>query len=529
MYNGFRYAMKLSKLIGLLEELRGLKGREYTSGELESDVFSCTLWHNGVPFDRPGNIYICSDPKRVKKYCLQGGIFNKHSIIFLALKDNSDPSPVHGLPLHIFIFRQGYNAYTLFGTIRSVFKDEKRAPEVTQILLNELYENRNLHHILSTASNIFENSVLLNDVTFNVIAKVYKTQEGNDILEKITGLGYIRMDTVDEMRYSNIFMQIRDSDKYLFSYQKSADKNWLFRSVHINHIPAADIAVISDNRPFRYIDLITIDQLSKILSIYMQKIDFFKTSEDSAFSYLMNLILEGSLSRQEIITERFQATGITLKDNLWCAAIDFSDPVSSRADLNYLVSQLSRIVPECRWIVYKGKGAALITSAVSTCFSEHSLNQLRYFVQENRLNIGVSEMFHNPSEIPSYYLQALHACRTILPSSRTEPVRFFSEVKIYYLVKQIIKDSAGKEFLYPPLLQLEAYDAEEHTELMETLKIYVFSGKSISASVKELNIHRNSLLYRLKRIQEITGISFDSGEDLFQIMLHFKIKEFSPQ
>ncbi|MCB7093121.1 helix-turn-helix domain-containing protein [Enterocloster bolteae] len=41
-----------------------------------------------------------------------------------------------------------------------------------------------------------------------------------------------------------------------------------------------------------------------------------------------------------------------------------------------------------------------------------------------------------------------------------------------------------------------------------------------------LNIHRNTLLYRLNRIKEITNLDLESGDEFVKMMLHIKIREY---
>ena len=56
------------------------------------------------------------------------------------------------------------------------------------------------------------------------------------------------------------------------------------------------------------------------------------------------------------------------------------------------------------------------------------------------------------------------------------------------------------------LAPLEAYDAERGTNLVQTLYVYVQQGGNVAATAETLFLHRNSVLYRLQRIEEVGGI-----------------------
>ncbi len=59
---------------------------------------------------------------------------------------------------------------------------------------------------------------------------------------------------------------------------------------------------------------------------------------------------------------------------------------------------------------------------------------------------------------------------------------------------------------------------DEHPELLDTLRTFVDCDGSMSAAAAALNIHRNTLQYRLKRIAELTGRDPRQLLELFQLV-----------
>lgn len=60
-----------------------------------------------------------------------------------------------------------------------------------------------------------------------------------------------------------------------------------------------------------------------------------------------------------------------------------------------------------------------------------------------------------------------------------------------------------------PLL---AYDRERRSDLTRTLAVYFDAGTNASEAADRLFLHRNSLLYRLERIQKLTGLDLKEPE-----------------
>ena len=53
---------------------------------------------------------------------------------------------------------------------------------------------------------------------------------------------------------------------------------------------------------------------------------------------------------------------------------------------------------------------------------------------------------------------------------------------------------------------VEAYDHEHNSDLIRTLRVFFATNANVSEAADRLYLHRNSLPYRLARVQEITGL-----------------------
>ncbi|GJM71000.1 hypothetical protein HMSSN036_32160 [Paenibacillus macerans] len=59
---------------------------------------------------------------------------------------------------------------------------------------------------------------------------------------------------------------------------------------------------------------------------------------------------------------------------------------------------------------------------------------------------------------------------------------------------------------------------EDSAELLETLRSFINNNCSVSLTAAELNIHRNTLQYRLKRIETVTGKDPRNVLQLFELI-----------
>jgi sugar diacid utilization regulator len=73
-----------------------------------------------------------------------------------------------------------------------------------------------------------------------------------------------------------------------------------------------------------------------------------------------------------------------------------------------------------------------------------------------------------------------------------------------------------------PLLE---YDRAHQAELVETLRAYLAAGTSLTGSAKVLTVHPNTVVYRLRRIRELSGRDPQAMDDLLILFLALKLTE----
>ena len=66
---------------------------------------------------------------------------------------------------------------------------------------------------------------------------------------------------------------------------------------------------------------------------------------------------------------------------------------------------------------------------------------------------------------------------------------------------------------------VEAYDGKCNGGLVRTLRVYFASGANVSEASDRLFLHRNSMLYRLARIQDLTGLDLKDPQAKLALQL----------
>ncbi len=127
------------------------------------------------------------------------------------------------------------------------------------------------------------------------------------------------------------------------------------------------------------------------------------------------------------------------------------------------------------------------------------------------LNIGVGRHYHDPRQINRSFEEAREALRIAQLSDRTQVV-FFDNLGFYKILSE--KNRGDLENFVNELLQpVFDYDQNRKGELTKTLETYYDTNRNLKLTSTKLFTHYNTVLYRIRKIEELTGINFDNPED----------------
>lgn len=149
-------------------------------------------------------------------------------------------------------------------------------------------------------------------------------------------------------------------------------------------------------------------------------------------------------------------------------------------------------------------------------------DQIYIWMKTNTISCGIGKVYTDPSELFRSYQEAKVAYTLGILLGISIP--FFSDLGLErILYKHDLHDL--KEYYNHTLGELEKYDNDCKNELIETLEAFAANQFDITKTAKALFLHRNTLRYRLKRIEEILNIKLDNFNIKLNIFAAFKIKQ----
>jgi sugar diacid utilization regulator len=133
--------------------------------------------------------------------------------------------------------------------------------------------------------------------------------------------------------------------------------------------------------------------------------------------------------------------------------------------------------------------------------------------------IGISGWHTGARAIAAGYAEARAAQRLAEVTGGSGSALTFDEVLIDHIVRS---SEAIEEALDATLRPLAEYDLARDTNLVGTLRTFVGAGFNVAKSAAALHVHPNTVTYRLRRIEELTGRDVHELNDLLVLILSLK-------
>jgi len=124
---------------------------------------------------------------------------------------------------------------------------------------------------------------------------------------------------------------------------------------------------------------------------------------------------------------------------------------------------------------------------------------------------GISAPRHGPAELPGAWREASGAARAAHAQPRFGPVAQWPSIGPYRLLSAL---PAGPDDSVRALLA--------HPDLAHTAEVYLDHAGQAGRSAEALGVHRQTLYYRLSRVERLTGLDLGDGED--RLLLHMALK-----
>jgi len=300
------------------------------------------------------------------------------------------------------------------------------------------------------------------------------------------------------------------------------------------------ILVWGINREICNVDRVALETASTIIALeFLRKSSVYEVEHRYKVEFFENLITADTKRKQAAIE---RANIYKLQEDAFYTVTNISlrnyfkknrKESAFKEAKNRLTMELERKFQllECNGLViHKEDKISILTMWLSEKEGRKKVKELgeqvlcatKEFIDEEHFCIGIGRSYKGLEDVHKSMVDA----DKIIESNylfKNGKVVLFDDMGIY---KIFCQEHLGEELLkfYKEVLEdLVEYDKNKNTELVRTLQIYFETNGNLKRMSETMYTHYNTILYRIQRIKEITGLSVDNSEERYNLETALKI------
>jgi len=269
---------------------------------------------------------------------------------------------------------------------------------------------------------------------------------------------------------------------------------------------------------------------NKLLQLQIRK----NKKEERAQEFFWKL-LTGHLKTENEIMEHFQLLQITPSSSFAVLVFQFQQNLTVKEEqaIFYLLQTNQRLRFLLHTIDYNQ--LILLVSAENlvqplqelTQFCHSFISKMKERYQIRQITPVISSIYEDYQKIGQAYQEAIAviSIKEKFPVE-TKNIFHYHKLGIFQFFDLLMKQRKNSAYVNYSLNMLHEYDNSHNSNLVETLEVFLNHDTNIHDAAKELNIHPNTLNYRLKRIAEIGDIDFSDPNQKMILYIDLKLEKY---
>jgi len=268
-------------------------------------------------------------------------------------------------------------------------------------------------------------------------------------------------------------------------------------------------------------DELALAQAAAACALELAKQQAVQAAEARVRGDVLRTILSGTITDPHLLQQQAAEWGYDLARPHCALVIVGEDPQTSMEQLQHALRRvLERQHLQAPTIVRDER-------LVCFCPSDDEYTQpfavLRALADMGAVAAGLSTLVATTSTWPRAHDEAEQALVLGQQLFGLHSITAYNDLGVYRLLLQLRGSTELRGFYHQTLGALVAHDRGNGGELVRTLEGYFAALGNVHQAAELLHVHRNTLIYRLRRIGEISGLNLKRAEDVLSLQLALRI------
>jgi PucR family transcriptional regulator, purine catabolism regulatory protein len=409
----------------------------------------------------------------------------------------------------------------------------QRSLAVHEKLTKIVLEEKGLEAILSTLSALVGCSAVLFDFHGVVLCEAaYRRRLGGEIVAEL---------------WKQISDRRADRQNFALSLHGVAAGVQVYPVV-ASHRIGAFLAVVKDSGDFSDYDRIILHHVVTVTALELVKKKAVAETEKRLAGDFFDELIASDLYEEEI-ARRLAFFGLDPKVPHLIALVDIDGAVSADGHGEREDAAAQDIKERLHWAVdeFMAKREALFISASrsdsvvilmqpgksdgdeAVGIAAELQRAIGALLPEISVSVGIGRPHRSLIDLRQSYYEASYAIKIRKLKGGDGVIASFDDLGSYGLLLGL-QDTLSLEVFYDSVLgKLQDYDEQNSSDLVKSLACFLEANGHWGDAAEKLYVHRHTLRYRMKRVEEITGRDLDQSQDRMEFWLALKAKELIDQ
>jgi PucR family transcriptional regulator, purine catabolism regulatory protein len=450
-----------------------------------------------------------------------------HSVSTAALAEAKAYSlPILSLPM-------GNRPRMVEKTIVSLLVDrkgqlERRGTQIYKQLTQISSQNEGIGELINAMARLTNKTVIIQDKRLRVIEHTLQPQFINyweDIENFTKKVENLPIEMQDRHRVNDVDVPMMQS----LSIPNIAR---LVAPIVTNGIGRGYLSIVGYDNEIDDIDLLVCEHGAAACALEMAKQKMVSETEKRLRGTFLDRLLIGDVNQQEAIRqgERFEHDMTATH-----MAIVLSWRGDNAPSMRRLETMINTIIDNQRakalvWQREKEREIVVFHATdrenpidASFKITEKFANEINRQFPNNHVAIGLGQPVRDVSTWRTSYRDAVQAMELAVRLQTDTPL-YIGDLGVYQLILSLNDREKLTDFCDRTLGSLISYDNSQHADLIKTLEAFFNCHGNLSQTADALIVHRNTLLYRMNRINAIAEIDLNRPETRLALHLALTIR-----
>jgi PucR family transcriptional regulator, purine catabolism regulatory protein len=293
------------------------------------------------------------------------------------------------------------------------------------------------------------------------------------------------------------------------------------------------VSVIGDDQRLDQIARLAVARAASACAIEFDRERAVTETRDRLEGEFIASLLTGSYSSERVAQERARRLGADLSRQVAVIVLRGSNVSSAWEPQGLRAAQNVVARREVRALVAAHDGAICVLVMPEADAAPDALYRLAEMVRDEcagatadaSTSLGLGRTHDSAAGVRQSYREAEHALemgRRLLGAGRQAS---FADLGLHRLLFAMAQHPELSDYYRGTVGDLLAYDERSSAELMATLDAFFAANGSPTETAQRLRLHRNTVLYRLRRIEEVGHLRLDDPATRLNLHLCLRIRD----